>query len=61
MDRIDAYRTDANLQPWANREEQQTIESLFPGALSENLLRREHGITTRTGHGGITRDEWEQT
>jgi hypothetical protein len=37
---------------WTSREEHQTIESLVPGALSENLLRDEHGITRRYGHAG---------
>lgn len=53
-EQIDQYRTTR----WTDREEHQTIESLFPGAISENTLRDEHGITNRYGHsGGRSRDE----
>ncbi len=52
---IDAYRGTV----WGDREEHHTIASLnlFPGAVSENDLRAEHGITARYGHTGTSRDE----
>lgn len=52
---FDAYRGG----PWSDREEHHTIEALnlFPGAISENELRAEHGISARYGHTGTSRDE----
>ncbi len=54
-EQFDAYRGSV----WGNREEHHTIASLnlFPGAISENDLRAEHGITARYGHSGTSRDE----
>jgi hypothetical protein len=55
-EQFDAYRGTV----WGDREEHHTIASLnlFPGAISENDLRAEHGITARYGHTGTSRDEW---
>ncbi|HEU0054688.1 MAG TPA: hypothetical protein VFQ39_15990, partial [Longimicrobium sp.] len=47
---VDLERYERTL--WGNQEEYQTIAGPARGALTENLLRYEHGITARYGHGG---------
>lgn len=45
---------------WQDKEEYQTIVGIGPGALSENLLRKEHGIANRYGYSGTSRFDWER-
>jgi hypothetical protein len=53
----DDYQHRDDLQRWTSKEEHDTIAS--KDELSENWLRREHGIALRDSHFGIARDDSE--
>ena len=54
------YEHGHDLAHWSNREEHITIDESRHGEVTENMLRGEHDITGRHGHGAQTRDEVER-